>query len=377
MSGRAPKRAAVLGCTGSIGRQTLAVIREFPERFTVTGLSAHTAEAELRRAAAEFSCAHTALTGRDGLESLKSVIERSGADIIVNGIAGAAGLWPSVWALEAGKDLALANKETIVMAGSLIPALAARRGAKLLPVDSEHSALFSLLERLGRDNVTRAVLTASGGPFRETRREDFAKIRAEDALKHPTWRMGKKITVDSATLANKGLEVIEAAYLFGFAPSNISVAVHPQSVVHALAETACGALYAQLSPPDMRRPILDALSYPEASPHNGFTPLRLGETALELSFFPPRLADFPMLPLAYRAAEAGQAACAAYNAANEIAAEAFLRGAIRFTDFEAAVSPVVSALSGKRAGSFDEIFAVDAEARSEARRLIADIGGRA
>jgi 1-deoxy-D-xylulose-5-phosphate reductoisomerase len=302
--------------------------------------------------------------------ALREFIVQSGADIAVNGIAGSAGLLPSVFALEEGIDLALANKETIVMAGALIRTLAEKTGCKILPVDSEHSAVFHLLTHFPREAVHSIILTASGGPFRTLDAEKFSEIRAEDALKHPTWTMGKKITVDSATLANKGLEVIEARYLFDMPPEKIRVVVHPQSIVHSLIRTVDGVLYAQMSKPDMRHPILNALFWPETT-ENSLELLDLA-AGIELSFSPPRFDDFPMLPLAFEAAKSGQADCIAYNAANEIAVAAFLDDKITFTDFAPITRRVMAAVTGENPASFDDVFTLDSKCRRIAKQLIGD-----
>ena len=268
------KKIIVLGATGSIGRSALDIVRSFPDRFQVTALSCHTQETLLRRIAAEFGITRIALSGVPenssphgipyaGEAGLLHMIEESDADYLVNGISGAAGFLPSVKALESGKTLALANKETLVMAGSLIKKTAARHNTALIPVDSEHSAVFQLVRALGEQAVESVILTASGGPFRDFSLQKLASVSLADALQHPTWNMGQKITIDSATLANKGLEVIEAHHLFDLPPEKIHVLIHPQSYVHSLVETRDGMQYAQIGKPDMRVPILGALSYPE------------------------------------------------------------------------------------------------------------------
>ncbi|MDR1785248.1 MAG: 1-deoxy-D-xylulose-5-phosphate reductoisomerase [Spirochaetaceae bacterium] len=366
MRGGAKKRVVILGCTGSIGQQTARIIREFRDDFTVAGLSAHSSEGGLLGLAEEFGCSNYALTSREGPQAIREVLRKSGGDIAVNGISGAAGLLPSVWTLQAGMDLALANKETVVTAGRLIKELADKNKCRILPVDSEHSALFHLTEHF-RGEAESLVLTASGGPFRERPAGSFDSITVDEALNHPTWSMGKKITLDSATLANKGLEVIEAAYLFNMDGGHISVVIHPQSIVHALIVTRSGELYAQLSRPDMRHPILDALTYP-ASVHNGFEKLNLAGCAL--TFSPPRFKDFPMLPLAYRAVELGPPGCIAYNGANETAAEAFLSGKLLFTQFAEVVSRVMARCARGRADTLEEILALDRAARDEAQKII-------
>ena len=367
------KKILVLGATGSIGSQTLDIIRKFPDSFEAAGLSARSSADALALLGKEFDCDNLFLSGGQAQSNdaaLREFIIQSGADIVVNGIAGSAGLLPSVYALEAGIDMALANKETIVMAGSLIRALAAKNGCKILPVDSEHSAVFHLLERFPREAVHSIILTASGGPFRTLDAGKFSAIRAADALKHPTWNMGKKITVDSATLANKGLEVIEAHYLFDMPIDKIRVVVHPQSLVHSLIRTVDGVLYAQISKPDMRHPILNALTWPTTTA-NDLEPLDL-ISDVEMSFSPPRFDDFPMLPLAFEAAKSGQASCIAYNAANEIAAAAFLDGNLSFIGFAPLTRRVMAAVDGENPASFDDVFALDSKCRNIAKQLIGE-----
>jgi 1-deoxy-D-xylulose-5-phosphate reductoisomerase len=318
------KRVAILGATGSIGASTLDVVRAHPEDFEVVLLSANSRAAELEKAGALFPGARLVLG-----EELLSAIGEAGADITVNGIAGAAGLAPSLAALRSRSSLALANKETVVMAYPLAAALAKERGVPIIPVDSEHSAVFKLLEARGRDKVREIVLTASGGPFRLHSRERLRAVRAADALAHPTWNMGPKITVDSATMANKGLEVIEAVRLFGMTPDQVTVVIHPQSVVHSLIRMVDGALYAQLSRPDMRLPIQDALYWPGTS-SSSFGDLEL--PGLRLEFDKPDGERFPMLPLAYEAARLGGLYPCVYNGANEEAVAAFFRGQLGFLD---------------------------------------------
>ena len=256
-------KIAVLGATGSIGRNTLDVIRAHPERFEPVLLSAYADSDSLRRLQEEFPGARCVAASR---EDLPAAIRSCGAALAVNGIAGAAGLLPSLTVLESGADLALANKETVVMAWPLVKEAATRNGARIIPVDSEHSAVFSLVNAHGAAAIAEVLLTCSGGPFRNHATEELSWVRAKDALAHPTWTMGPKITIDSATLANKGLEVIEAARLFDMPPEKIKVVIHPQSIVHSMVRLRDGAVYAQLSRPDMRLPIHNALFYPEITP---------------------------------------------------------------------------------------------------------------
>jgi 1-deoxy-D-xylulose-5-phosphate reductoisomerase len=371
------KKVALLGATGSIGRSTLDVLRRGKADFDVTLLSSHSKRDDLLALGAEFPDAALALSGatargdehaRDGAisycgnDGLTQAIRESGAHIVVNGIAGAAGLAPSLAALDAGMDLALANKETIVMAGPLVLALAREKKARVLPVDSEHSAINNLLEAHGSETLDALLLTASGGPFRTYTVAQLATVQARDALKHPTWNMGAKISIDSASMANKGLEVIEAARLFDAPPDKIRVVVHPQSVVHSMISFADGSVYAQLSLPDMRLPIQNALYYPRNAP-SGFD--RLSFDHLSLTFEPPDGAKFPLLPLAYDALRAGPLYPAVYNAANEVAVAAFLAARITFP----AIARVVrAALERDWTGALtlERVLDTDARAREAA-----------
>jgi 1-deoxy-D-xylulose-5-phosphate reductoisomerase len=345
------KRVAVLGATGSIGKSTLDVLRSGSDDFEPVLFSSHRDTAGLLSLSKEYPASALALSGADsggadfsrvkayfGREGLLRSIAECRADVVVNGIAGAAGLEPSLAALEAGADLALANKETIVMAGELAFGLAKRKNARIIPVDSEHSAVFSLIEAHGRDRTAEILLTASGGPFRGRPGEDLERISPEEALNHPTWNMGPKITIDSATLANKGLEVIEAAGLFGMNVEQIRVVVHPQSVVHSMIRLKDGAVYAQLSRPDMRLPIHNALYYPDVTPCPfGF----LDFDSLTLTFEKPDPERFPMLALAYEAARRGGLWPTVYNAANEAAVSAFTGKRIGFSCIPRVVSSVL------------------------------------
>jgi 1-deoxy-D-xylulose-5-phosphate reductoisomerase len=316
------KRLAVLGATGSIGGSALEVVRARPGDFEVILLSANSRAAELEKLGASFPGARLVLSG-----DLLPAIGEAGAEITVNGIAGAAGLAPSLAALKARSALALANKETVVMAYPLVKALAEAEGAPIIPVDSEHAAIFRLLKAHGP--AAEIILTASGGPFRQYSLERLRGVAAAEALAHPTWNMGPKITVDSATMANKALEVIEAVRLFDMKPEQVKVVIHPQSVVHSLIRMTDGALYAQLSRPDMRLPIQEALYWPETAP-SPFGVLDL--PGLTLDFEEPDGERFPMLPLGYEAARRGGLYPCAYNGADEEAVAAFFRGALGFLD---------------------------------------------
>ncbi len=300
------------------------------------------------------------------------MIEETGADVVLNGIAGSPGLLPSVYSLRSGKDLALANKETIVMAGRLIKNLAVEKSREILPVDSEHSAVFHLIKDRKRDEVSEIILTGSGGAFRDTPIENLASVTVEDALSHPTWNMGKKITIDSATMANKGLEVIEAGLLFDMDVSRIKVLIHQQSHVHSLIRTMDGSLYAQISRPDMQLPIQNALTYPSLE-KSGIEPLDLAGT--ELSFINPDEKKYPMLGLAYRAAESGNGYPLAYNAANEEAVKAFIDGKIAFTDIYTAVESVLCSDWGSVHTSFSEVEEMDGRVRVMTSDILSKIIG--
>ena len=377
---------SLLGATGSIGRQTLDVAehlglgvcalaagkrvreleeaaRRFRPRLAVLYDEAAAAELKIRLADTETKV----LSGMGGLLEAASMEE---ADTVLAAMSGAVGLFPALRALEAGKKLALANKETLVCAGNLVTALAKEKGLPLLPVDSEHSAIFQCLQ--GGGEVRRILLTASGGPFRTLSGEALKTVTKEDALKHPNWAMGPKITVDSATLMNKGLEFIEAMWLFDLPPEKITVLVHPQSVVHSAVEFVDGAVIAQLGTPDMRLPIQLALTWPERKPSPA-PALDLTKTA-PLTFEEPDLRRFPCLALAMACAgHRGTADCAVMNAANEEAVGAFLRGQIGFTQIYDLVAAVLEKLSGMPGGSLEEIVEADEAARRQLKACLSSI----
>ena len=377
---------SLLGATGSIGRQTLDVAERlgYPVCALAAGKRAGELEAAVRRfrpklaalydetAAADLRV-RLADTGTKVLSGMGGLLEAASlpeADTVLAAMSGAVGLRPALRALEAGKKLALANKETLVCAGNLVTALAKEKGAPLLPVDSEHSAIFQCLQ--GGGEVRRILLTASGGPFRTLSREELKHVTREDALRHPNWAMGPKITVDSATLMNKGLEFIEAMWLFDLPPEKITVLVHPQSVVHSAVEFADGAVIAQLGTPDMRLPIQLALTWPERKPSPA-PALDLTKTA-PLSFEEPDLARFPCLALAMECAgHQGTADCAVMNAANEEAVGAFLRGQIGFTQICDLVAAALEKLSGLPGGSLEEIVAADEAARRQLKACLSSI----
>jgi 1-deoxy-D-xylulose-5-phosphate reductoisomerase len=355
------KRIAVLGATGSIGRQALEIIDAHPELETCALASGRS---DLEPLAAGRGIEHVQ-TGGD----LTALLDRAEPDLVLNAVVGFAGLPATLWALERGITLALANKESLVAAGELALAARERGGGLLLPVDSEHSAAFQCLEGRDAEEVHSLVLTASGGPFRGRSREELGNVTRADALAHPTWRMGPKITVDSATLANKGLELIEAHFLFELPYDRIEVVVHPTSIVHALVRFRDGAALAHLGYPDMRVPISFALTYPEraATP---VEPLDLSH-GLVLEFEPPDFDNFPLLALARRAGEQGETFPCAYNAANEVAVAAFLAGTLPFMGIAEVVEETLSAANGTPARNLDELVEADAAARRAAEQAVA------
>jgi 1-deoxy-D-xylulose-5-phosphate reductoisomerase len=355
------KRIALLGATGSIGRQALEVIAANPE-LSICALSS--GSQPLDELADGLRVEHFQVGG-----DVVELLERAQPDLVLNAIVGFAGIDATLWALQNGVTLALANKESLVAAGELALGAWKLGGGLLLPVDSEHSALFQCLEERAPQTVASVVLTASGGPFRNHSREELELVSVEEALAHPTWSMGPKITIDSATLANKGLELIEAHYLFGFDYDRIEVVVHPTSVAHALVRFRDGASIAHLGYPDMRVPISFALTYPErrATP----VPALDFAHALTLSFEPPDLERFPLLRLAREAGERGGTYPCAFNAANEVAVAAFLEGRISFTEIAGLVEDALEAVEAAPARDLAELVHVDEEARRLAGRRVA------
>jgi 1-deoxy-D-xylulose-5-phosphate reductoisomerase len=387
------KRVTILGATGSIGLRTLELVSSFPDEFSVAGLAARGSNvelvADLCRKYSPRAVALLDVSARDrlarllpgprpellaGVEGLVALAGQVEADVVVSALVGGVGLLPTMAAIEAGRTMALANKETLVMAGRLMTAAARARGVALLPVDSEHSAVFQCLVGHNRGDVHRILLTASGGPFREWPAERFADITVEDALKHPTWKMGAKITIDSATLMNKGLEIIEARWLFDVSPDQVQVVVHPQSIVHSMVEYVDGCVLAQLGVADMGIPILYALTYPERRP----TPAarldlpRVGA----LTFFEPDPVKFPCLRLARAALEAGGAAPIALNAANELANAAFLERRIRFVDISTTIERAIEAEGAGAIASIEECIEVDARTRRRVEEWLGRSGGQ-
>jgi 1-deoxy-D-xylulose-5-phosphate reductoisomerase len=383
-----PRRIAVLGSTGSIGEKALAVVAQYPDRFQVTSLAAGGPSARLAEQAARFEVPRVGVamgTGNDapafpsgtqlmeGTEAVAELAADPGVDLVVNGIVGRAGLEASLAALRAGKLLALANKESMVLAGELIMQTARAHGGRVIPVDSEHSGLFQCLADRSLDEVRRLVITASGGPFRTRALSDLEHVTPEEALRHPIWPMGPRISVDSATLLNKGLEIIETHWLFGMPPESIEVWIHPQSVVHALVEWRDGSMIAQLAAPDMILPVQYAMTFPERWPTPA-PPCWLPDWK-QLQFEEPDPVRFPALALARLALERGGTSPAVLNAADEIAVEAFLSGKIGFLDIVPLVGRVLERIPARAIRSVSSVTEADAEARELARSLIGTGGG--
>jgi 1-deoxy-D-xylulose-5-phosphate reductoisomerase len=389
------KRIAILGSTGSIGRSTLSVAESYPERFQIVALAAGSnLEAAFEQAlrwkplvismAAEADAdalgARLKKSGHGGIEVVHGaagtvrVATHPEVDFVVSAIVGVAGLEATYEAVRAGKVVGLANKECLVAAGELITAEARRQGKPLLPIDSEHNAVHQCLRGGRMEEVERIWLTASGGPFLNTPRAEFDSITVEQALNHPTWKMGRRITVDSATLMNKGFEVIEACRLFHLPPRKVEVIVHPQSTIHSMVGFVDGSILAQFSVTDMRLPILYALTYPQRIQSD----MRFAVSDLRhLDFSPPDMSKFPCLRLAYEAAEAGGAKTVALNAADEVAVAAFLEGAVRFNDIPRIVEDVLSRTNTGSLESVEAVLKADAEARRCAQEQVTDLCGKA
>jgi 1-deoxy-D-xylulose-5-phosphate reductoisomerase len=381
------KKLTLLGATGSVGRRALELVEAFPHELKVEGLAARGSNVELL---AELCRRHRPqvvalvepgaveslarilpaprpelLAGPEGLVALASQVE---SDVVLSALVGAAGLLPTMAAIQAGRAIALANKEVLVMAGALMTAAARANGVPLLPVDSEHSAIFQCLQGHNRSEVRRIVLTASGGPFRQYSAAELAQVTPADALKHPTWKMGAKITIDSATLMNKGLEIIEARWLFDLAPEQIHVVVHPQSIVHSMVEYIDGSILAQLGVTDMAIPILYALTYPERRPCPA-PPLDLTRVG-PLTFHEPDAQKFPCLSIARQALAQGGAAPVVLNAANEVAVAAFLNGQIRFIQIPELIADALARTPSGEPASIEECLAVDRESRRFVREQL-------
>ncbi|MBQ7651737.1 MAG: 1-deoxy-D-xylulose-5-phosphate reductoisomerase [Victivallales bacterium] len=376
------KRIAILGSTGSIGTSTLSVIDGMRSRCTVTGLAAGRNTRLLAEQATKYSPAWLyaedaaalcreqlpekarILTGQD---ALCEAVCADDVDIVLCAIVGTAGLRPVLAAIEAGKDIALASKEILVMAGGIVTTAARKSGSRLLPVDSEHCAIFQCLDGKPHTDLSRVILTCSGGPFRDRKDLDLCKVTLEQTLKHPTWSMGRKITIDSATLMNKGLEMIEAGWLFNVPESQVEVVVHPQSIIHSMVEFRDGSILAQMGYPDMRLPIHYCLNYPERLPGIA-RPMDFTE-CLAMTFEPPDINRFPAIRIAREAMKAGGTAGAVFNAANEVAVQAFIDGTVRFADISAIVAATLDKCPPSQGNSLDEILAADALARRTAVNL--------
>jgi 1-deoxy-D-xylulose-5-phosphate reductoisomerase len=356
------KNVVLLGATGSIGQSARKVARDIPDRMRLVGMSAHANAEGLAEAAREFPEARTALSsGPDGAQRLIELATLPEADMVLIAIVGTAGLAPALAAIEAGKDIAVASKEILVMAGETVMAAAARRGVRVLPVDSEHNAIFQCLDGRGTQGLRRLILTCSGGPFRRTPREELPAVTPAMALKHPTWTMGRKITIDSATLFNKGLEMIEARWLFGVTMDQVDVTIHPQSIVHSMVEFVDGSVLAQLSHTDMCFPIQYAVTWPDRL-GNSLPPLDFAALG-RLDFEAPRRDDFPALDLAHGAGSVGGTLPAVLNAANEVAVAAFLEGRIAFPAIWETVARVMDECPFLAHPSLEELVETDRLAR--------------
>jgi 1-deoxy-D-xylulose-5-phosphate reductoisomerase len=385
------KRIAILGSTGSIGRSTLSVAESYPDRFQIVTLAAGSNLDAAYEQAKRWKPRVISMAVEADANALRSRLKKNGlaeievvhgaagtvrvsthaeVDFVVSAIVGVAGLEATYEAVRAGKILGLANKECLVAAGELITAEARKKNVPLLPIDSEHNAVHQCMRGGRMEEVDRVWLTASGGPFRNTPQSEFASITVEQALNHPTWKMGRRITIDSATLMNKGFEVIEACRLFHMPPSKVEVIVHPQSTIHSMVEFVDGSILAQFSVTDMRLPILYALTYPERIQSD----MRFAVSDLRhLDFSPPDLKKFPCLRLAYEAAEAGGAKTVALNAADEVAVAAFLEGRIRFDEIPRIIEDVLTATNSGALESIGKVLEADAEARRQAQQRVGEI----
>ncbi|MBI5215582.1 MAG: 1-deoxy-D-xylulose-5-phosphate reductoisomerase [Ignavibacteriae bacterium] len=373
------KNICILGSTGSIGKNSLEVIARFPERFRPTSLTTNSNIALLEEQIARFKPERVGVMNESAAASLKQrlngsvelfvgenglqeLVQIETSDIVINSLVGFAGLKPTIEAIKQGKTIALANKETLVVAGALITALLKEYNSTLVPVDSEHSAILQCLSGEDARHISKLILTASGGPFLHLDKSKFETIRVEDALKHPNWNMGNKITIDSATMMNKGLEVIEAHWLFNLPPEKIDVVIHPQSIIHSMVEFVDGSVKAQLGVPDMKIPIQYALTYPERlpAPHPrvDFAQLR------EMTFFEPDTEKFPCLNLAYQALKQGGTAPAILNAANEVAVDLFLKKQIRFTQIPQLIEQALDSVPHETNASLEAIIEADKQARA-------------
>ncbi|MGI6432492.1 MAG: 1-deoxy-D-xylulose-5-phosphate reductoisomerase [Sphaerochaetaceae bacterium] len=385
MEGRSKRSIIILGCTGSVGTTALQALEHYAHEFEIVGLSAHSNVRQLADIATRYNCKHVAITGtfdapnltnlfapdvalHFGKSGLLEMIQNVDAYMVLNAISGADGLEPTFAAISSHKHLALSNKESVVMAGDLLFEHARKHNTKIIPVDSEHSALYALVNTFGKEEVEHLVITASGGPFRLTPLDQMKDITVDMALAHPTWKMGPKISVDSATMANKGLEIMEASFLFGFEASSIEVVIHPQSIVHSLIRLHSGALYAQLSPPDIALPVMAALSEDFLALRNAVRPLDF--TDLQLNFSAPDFTRFPLIQHAYTCTQTRYAYPIAYNASNEIAVQAFFEGQIPFTKIADIVAQTLEFDWMQSVDSLAKIQSIDKEVRRKAAVLV-------
>ena len=379
-----PKKVVLLGATGSIGGSTLRVLRAHPDRLQLVGVAAQSRHSELATICREFDVPHAVLQDEkaylraqqagqfpattqlsSGTEALAELATLAEADIVLVAVVGVAGLRPTLAAIEAGKDIALANKELLVLGGAHVIEAAKRKGVRLLPTDSEHNAIFQCLQGHPPEQVDKLILTASGGQFRDTPKKELAEVTPEMATQHPNWSMGPKITVDSATMANKGLELIEAHWLFGLEPDHLEVVIHPQSLVHSFVQFIDGSMLAQVSPPDMTFAIQHCLLYPDRAP--SVTPSTDFRKAFSLDFTPPEYAKYPCLQLAYNALRIGDAAPAIFNAANEVAVERFLAKEISYLEIPQLIEHSLTQIVSPPSPSLDQLFQIDTETRDVAQ----------
>ena len=379
-----PKKVVLLGATGSIGGSTLRVLRAHPDRLQLVGVAAQSRHNELAAICREFDVPHAVLQDEkaylraqqagqfpattqlsSGNEALAELATLTEADIVLVAVVGVAGLRPTLAAIEAGKDIALANKELLVLGGAHVIEAAKRQGVRLLPTDSEHNAIFQCLQGHPSEQVDKLILTASGGQFRDTPKKELAEVTPEMATQHPNWSMGPKITVDSATMANKGLELIEAHWLFGLEPDHLEVVIHPQSLVHSFVQFIDGSILAQVSPPDMTFAIQHCLLYPDRAP--SVMPSTDFCKAFSLDFTPPEYAKYPCLQLAYNALRAGDAAPAIFNAANEVAVERFLAKEISYLEIPQLIEHSLTQVVSPSSPSLDQLFQIDTETRGLAQ----------
>ncbi len=375
------KKLVLLGATGSIGSSTLRVLRDHSDKLELIGVAAHSRHKELADICKEFKVTHAVLAddkayadasdfpsrtklncGDDALCELATLPE---ADIVLVAVVGACGLKPALAAIEAGKDIALANKELLVLGGTFVIEAAKRKGVRLLPTDSEHNAIFQCIQDSPSKHIDKLILTASGGQFRDTPISDLAKVTPADATQHPNWSMGPKITVDSATMANKGLELIEAHWLFGVEPERLEVVIHPQSIAHSFVQFIDGSILGQFSPPSMTFAIQHCLLYPDRA--SGVDRTLDFKQAMQWDFRAPDFARYPCLKLAYDALKAGGSAPAVFNAANEIAVARFLKSEISYLDIPRVIESALSAITPTTVNSLDDLFSIDLHTREQAR----------